>query len=160
MTQLEVKTQYNKDIEKTLTQQEEEDNCSICYESKKTKGYVVLGCKHSFCLSCLIKQAHIKQNCPMCRGKFDIDIKKENKKKLESIHGSLFSEILTRSKNVETFKYKDKPINFNEFLRIQFKYYKNNESENVIETTKEGIDRLAEISTVLVTEYYSQQLRE
>ena len=160
-----MRASFNQKILETLTEskkekEEEVNTCPICFESMTVKGYAVLGCSHSFCLDCLIKQAHIKQNCPMCRGDFKIDIKKEEKQKLKSIRSTMFSEILTRSKNVETFKYKGNPINFNEFMRIQFEYYKKNESQNTIETAKEGVDRLVEITTVLITEYYAQQLRE
>jgi hypothetical protein len=47
-------------------------NCSICYDNKKLKNFVVYDCNHEFCDICVIKTLQINPNsipcCALCRG--------------------------------------------------------------------------------------------
>lgn len=133
---------------------ENDDNCSICYD-KKDNGFAVLPCKHSFCLSCIIQHADIKQNCPLCRNEFNINIRK--KLELVPIKDDLFSDFLIYSKKLKTYKYKGELIDFKTFLKIQFDEYKKEKVESILETTLQGIDRLLEVNKLLMNEYYIQQ---
>jgi len=43
--------------------------CLICYEKIKTNNCCVTECNHVFCLTCMIKTALKKKECPYCREK-------------------------------------------------------------------------------------------
>jgi len=43
--------------------------CLICYEKIKTNNCCVTECNHAFCLTCMIKTALKKKECPYCREK-------------------------------------------------------------------------------------------
>jgi hypothetical protein len=49
-------------------------NCSICYDNKKLKNFVVYDCNHEFCENCIIKTLQINKNiipcCALCRCEF------------------------------------------------------------------------------------------
>lgn len=47
----------------------EETECSICYESYKDD-YGVLKCKHTFCFNCIDQWSKQKNSCPLCNGVF------------------------------------------------------------------------------------------
>jgi len=48
---------------------EEEDECCICMESKSDKPQAVTNCNHSFCLKCFLKHTKKHNFCPYCREK-------------------------------------------------------------------------------------------
>ena len=43
--------------------------CLICYEKIKTNNCCITECNHAFCLTCMIKTALKKKECPYCREK-------------------------------------------------------------------------------------------
>ena len=47
--------------------EQEDDECCICFESKKLKPQVNTSCKHNFCLICFLKHLRKQNNCPCCR---------------------------------------------------------------------------------------------
>lgn len=51
---------------------EEEQNCCICYEIKKTEDISQINCGHKFCGTCIIDHIAINYTnpfCPLCRAK-------------------------------------------------------------------------------------------
>ena len=61
---------------------------------------------------------------------------------------------------MRSYKYKNESINFEEFLKVQFNHYKNKSLDEFLKSTMNGIDRLSEITTYLVTNQYIQQLMD
>lgn len=138
----------------------DEECCSICLEPKKKEnGYAVLPCQHSFCLSCALQHSTRSDNCPLCRAQYNSLSNKPNKT-LKPIHVTEFKNLLHKSKKVRSYKYKNESINFEEFLKVQFNHYKNKSLDEFLKSTMNGIDRLSEITTYLVTNQYIQQLMD
>ena len=61
--------------------QNEEINCSICFE--EIKEIAEIECDHKFCFSCIKKWSVINNNCPICRKVFN-QITKKGKDKRNS----------------------------------------------------------------------------
>jgi hypothetical protein len=62
------------------------DSCAICFEPFHQgctiqKNVATTECGHTFCLSCLLKNLHISNVCPLCRA----PIEKDEKQKMKSL---------------------------------------------------------------------------
>ena len=47
--------------------EEESNECCICFEDKTNKAQVLTKCKHNFCLKCFLKHVQKHNFCPYCR---------------------------------------------------------------------------------------------
>jgi hypothetical protein len=59
-------------VNKNYTPINNNQECSICYETKDTKEFVMTNCSHSFCCDCMKKTVNIcgsELKCAMCRTK-------------------------------------------------------------------------------------------
>lgn len=65
--------QENFNIERCapLTNEETNDNCSICFEKMNTIRYIRKTiCGHMFCSECIQEWLHKKKSCPLCNREF------------------------------------------------------------------------------------------
>jgi len=138
----------------------DEECCSICLEpKKKANGYAVLPCQHSFCLSCALEHSTRSNNCPLCRAQYD-SLSDKTTKKIKPINRSRFKTLLEQSKKIKSYNYQSESIDFEEYLKVQFNHYKDKSLDEFLKATMNGIDRLSEITTYLVTEQYIEQLTD
>jgi hypothetical protein len=63
---------YNGIVVNKINNNEEQNECPICYEKLDTdKNYIALKCCHKFCSDCIFKHFSIGKNeCPLCRSHF------------------------------------------------------------------------------------------
>lgn len=89
---------------KELKKEHQEDSteeCAICYETLDSKkNFARTNCKHSFCLTCLMRALKDNNTCPCCRS--DIEEKKPSSKGLD------FDELVEVAKDeMQMFNWKD-----------------------------------------------------
>jgi len=79
-----------------------EEKCAICLDAlDENKNFAKTNCKHSFCLTCLVKALKRNNQCPMCR----TDIEEKKPKKVRKMR---FNELMNVAcEELEIFPVKD-----------------------------------------------------
>ncbi len=74
--------------------------CLICYEKIKTNNCCVTECNHAFCLTCMIKTALKKKECPYCREKI-LKNEETGEEDIENIESELEELVVNENYAVE-----------------------------------------------------------
>ena len=88
--------------EKKDQKKESYGDCAICMEKlDSSKNFAITNCKHSFCLTCLMRALKANNTCPLCRQNIEEEKPKTGK-------NLLFEEVIELAKEeIDMFAWRD-----------------------------------------------------